>query len=344
MLLSPNFNNLTSEGYAAFILAIVFTIVMLASFFFFAKHKQLNKIMLIVVTFVLPFLTTFCWIYLILNVLQYNTLVNLGISVAAAIGYVLIALLITLTFNYTDKEKDENVEVKEESESAPMLIEHNPQSEEEVVEDEKEVSEESEEKVEGVVFSTEEKKTFAEQLEALSYETHKAYEEILAYAQEQAGTKTKDAKYHVTVSVGRMRLVQFKFNRGALVSSFMAGSSELKNYSASEKNVKIKEKPVIVEIENEDSVPVAKNMVDIVYKNITDAKEDLKESKKAARKAKKQAEAEAEAVEVVEAPEEAPKKRGRRKKSEEVAEQPAETEEKPKRRGRRKKSEETEVE
>ena len=108
--------------------------------------------------------------------------------------------------------------------------------------------------------------------------------EILEYAMEKPQTKCSNAKYHKTVKIGSMKLLDAKFSKDALLCNFMAGSSELKYYSKKEKNVKIKEKPVIIEIDSAESVPVAKNMIDIVFKNISDAKEELVEDKKAKRR------------------------------------------------------------
>ncbi len=144
MLLSPNFSNLTTEGYTAFILAIVFTIFTFASFFFFARHKNLNKILLGIITLLMPFVTIFCWVYLLLDILKYKLFVNLAISLGSAAGYVLIAVCVALvwmlaTRNNTDKPKKEkkkkkkHVEEEEPEEEpepetyvAPKLLEHKP--------------------------------------------------------------------------------------------------------------------------------------------------------------------------------------------------------------------------
>ena len=130
--------------------------------------------------------------------------------------------------------------------------------------------------VEGVIFAKASKETFAEQLAKLSEEQLALYNEILEYAQAKEGTKTSQSRSHLMVKVGRLRLIEMKFLREKLVCKFMVGSSEIKNYSLAEKSVKIKEKPVNIELDGENSLAVAKNMVDIVYKNIVEAKEDKK--------------------------------------------------------------------
>lgn len=308
-----NFNNLTSEAFAAFILAILFTVVSIASIIFFVKHKEAGTLVAVLTTLVFPFIAVFCWVYLIMSVNKFAYDISLIVSFACAIGYVLIALGIGYLVIYLAKRKEEKSKIvaeaeeveqpQEEEEKPTLLLTH---TDEVLLEKQEEKEENPDEQT--VVFSNEEKKTFAEQLERLSRRQKKIYKEILEYAEEKEGTKTKEAKFQLTVSVGRMKLVLFKFVRDHLVASFLAGSSELKNYSASEKSVKIKEKPVLIEIENEDSIAVSKNMIDIVYKNILDAKEEKKETKKAER-AEKKAKEQAENAQVQ------PKKRGRKPKN-----------------------------
>ncbi len=296
-----NFSNLSAEGYASFIIAIIFTIATIAMAIFYARHKKQNIIITIATAFVLPALAVFCWLYLIFIVSNFTVKWSLIWSLVATVGYLLLATaiaflaqaIIKYLANRPEKPAKETLvaEVEEETteeveteeaveEDLPLLIEN---VEEEVVEeveqpDETNVeeipAEETEEVEGGVVFAQESKESFAEQLNKLSDEMINYYIEILEYAKTKDISMVKESKSHVIVKMGRMRLVEFKFNRGKLVSRFMAGSSELKNYSMAEKAVKIKEKPVIIEIENENSVAVAKNMIDIVCKNILDAREE----------------------------------------------------------------------
>lgn len=190
----------------------------------------------------------------------------------------------TLLLSHTEEPEEQTEEVEEvvEEEETPEQTEEAQTEEtaeetEEVVaeteEADEENSDENDETAEGVIFTKEPKVSFAEQLNALSEEMIGYYNEILEYAKTKDISMVKESRSHVIVKMGRMRLVEFKFNRGKLVCRFMAGSSELKNYSMAEKAVKIKEKPVMIEIENENSVAVAKNMIDIVCKNIMEARE-----------------------------------------------------------------------
>lgn len=303
-----NLKNLTTDGFVAFILAIIFTIACLASFIYYARNKELNKVVSIVITMVLPTIAVFCWMYLILKVNSVALAETFIWSAVSAALYLIIslgiALIIVSTSNENkaveekpaEEEKAEEQPAEEEKEDEVLMIDAPAEEEkaedvvvienaaeeqpaEEVAEETTEEVEETEEETnepEGVVFTKASKESFAVQLARLPIETRALYKEILEYAESKEDTKTKESLSHVMVKVGRMRLIEFKFARGNLVCKFMAGSSELKNYSLAEKAVKIKEKPVTIELENEDSVAVAKNMVDIVYKNIVEANKEKK--------------------------------------------------------------------
>lgn len=339
-----NFSNLSVEGYSAFILALFFSIVSVASFIYFMKHKETtNTVLTVLITLVFPMLTVFFWSYMMFNLYEYEIALALGISFGIALGYGLVALCIALIANAVAKAKANKKEEPQEeatlvapetmeTEAEPVEMEQkllNAPETEEVAEEEQPVEEtteeQPEEKVEeevtpetvveenieaeqtveaestepevveqGVVFSNGPRKTFAEQLEALSDEIKGYYNEILEYAMSKPDAKCSNAKYHTTVKIFAMKLLDAKFAKEVLVCNFMAGSSELKNYSKKEKVVKIKEKPVIIEIDSAESVTVAKNMIDIVYKNIEDAKEERVEEKKAKRRKPKKVEENAE--------------------------------------------------
>ena len=326
MCSSLNFSNLTTEGYAAFVLALIFTIVSLAGFIYFAKHKDAGKVVISLTTLVFPVLAIFCWVYLIMNICAYSIAVSLGVALGTSVGYAVIAICLALiieasmkanakkkaeleakkaeeasdvvetTEETTEEVKEETTEEStEETEdqkllSAPeteetvALLEENHDDAEKTEEVKEETTENAEPVEQGVIFSNEPKKTFDEQFSELDADRQGYFKEILEYAMEKPQTKCSNAKYHKTVKIGSMKLLDAKFSKDALLCNFMAGSSELKYYSKKEKNVKIKEKPVIIEIDSAESVPVAKNMIDIVFKNISDAKEELVEDKKAKRR------------------------------------------------------------
>lgn len=347
-ILSMNFSNLTSEGYTAFIFAIIFSIICLAAFVYFTRHKDLSRMKIILITLVFPALAIFFWVYLILNLFEFEVLVALGISLGISVGYAIIALCIafiaTAIINSKKSNQPEKVAAKEnavvktektdeeqktklltlpetvdieqetivtEKPAQETIIEfviedsESETTEEQSVEDqpaeeqieepapveteledgfetiEEETAEETEQEE---VFSNIPRKTFKEQLFESADEIKSYFNEILDYAKAKTQTKYFDSKYHVMVKVGRLKLLEARFVREVLVCNFMAGSSELKNYKTQEKAVKIKEKPVVIEIDSSESVIVAKNMIDIVFKNIEEAIKEKLEEKKANRK------------------------------------------------------------
>ena len=322
-----NFNNLSAEGYTAFVLSILFTIITLAAFIYFARHKEVNGLLAAVIEYILPSVTVFCWMYLIFIVTDFTVSKSLLYAFITAIAFLAVAVAVglivaglknskakdeahevahevaheeekkddVLVLEAPAEEKAEEVVVEEKTEEAAEESEEPAAETEEVAEETTEetteevaeeaqpveetvetVEEEEEPKVEGVIFTKASKETFAEQLAKLPEDILGLYNEILEYAQAKEETKTMESNSHVMVKIGRLRLLELKFLREKLVCKFMAGSSEIKNYSLAEKSVKIKEKPITIELENESSLAVAKNMVDIVYKNIVDAKEEKK--------------------------------------------------------------------
>ena len=91
-----NLKNLTTDGLVAFILAIIFTIACLASFIYYARNKELNRVVTIVITMVLPTIAVFCWMYLILKVNSVALAETFIWSAVSAALYLIISLGIAL--------------------------------------------------------------------------------------------------------------------------------------------------------------------------------------------------------------------------------------------------------
>lgn len=111
-----NFNNLTVEGYTAFILAIIFSIATIALVIYFFRNKNANKFVTVLATLVAPILTVFCWIYLIMNVCAFSLENSLYIALGSAAGYAILALAISFSINaiLNKKEKSAPKKVKQE--------------------------------------------------------------------------------------------------------------------------------------------------------------------------------------------------------------------------------------
>lgn len=341
-----NLNNLTVEGYTTFVLAIIFSIVNIAGFIYFSKHKNISTLLSVLIALVFPALAVLFWTYLILNLFGFTLLMALYISLGTAVGYVIVAFCVALIIKTILKNKankkenksevsteEEQKDVEEETtetseakllvapeEPQPVVLDDEPEIEnivdveettveeeqlaDEVVETEEEqpaeettededFSDSDDEDNENIItrqlsinFVNGPKRPFVELLEEMDEEKRTYYNEVLEYALAKPKAKQVNTKFNIVVKIGSMRILFAKFVKETLVCKFMAGSSELKNYSKEEKDVKIKEKPVIIELTSEESVDAAKRMIDIVFKNILDAKEE----KKAAKRAKKEQE------------------------------------------------------
>ncbi len=180
-----------------------------------------------------------------------------------------------------EEKKEEPVKEEKLEEPAPVVEEEKaeepaPVVEEPVVEEkveepapvvEEEKGQTAEEFTKGFVVSAA-TKTFEEQLAEADDKKKDYYNEISNYALNKTETRVSKAKGGETYICGRFKVLQILFQRGKLVCKFMTGSSDLKKYSSEEKAVKIKEKPVIVEIDSDEAVAVAKNMIDIAHRNI----------------------------------------------------------------------------
>lgn len=105
MLLNMNFSNLSVEGYTTFILALIFTIISISAFIYFARHKNLNKTLSILITLVAPCLAVFFWVYMLMVVLNYSVVISLCSALACAVGYVGIAIGVAFLIMHCIKTK-----------------------------------------------------------------------------------------------------------------------------------------------------------------------------------------------------------------------------------------------
>ena len=132
-----NFSNLSAEGYASFILAIIFTIAAVATAIFFARHKKQHLVVTILAAFVFPALAIFCWLYLILIVSDFSIKWSLIWALVGTVSYLVLAVAVAFAIKAL-VDYLANRPVKEES-----LVEETV--EEETVEETEEIVEETDE-------------------------------------------------------------------------------------------------------------------------------------------------------------------------------------------------------
>ncbi len=105
-------NNLSVESQAAFILAIVFTIISIAgAIICFRRREDAGNVLKILTAIVFPFIALFCWVYMLLNVLANF---NIGTSFYSAflitLGFFAIVIGIYYLVIYAQKRKKEREE------------------------------------------------------------------------------------------------------------------------------------------------------------------------------------------------------------------------------------------
>lgn len=106
-----DFTNLRAESYAAFILAIVFTIITIAGAIVILRRRfKTSMLIKVLTTIIFPFVAIFCWLYMILNTTaNFDIITSLYSSFLITLGFfgiVVAVYFITLAIIKKKKEKD----------------------------------------------------------------------------------------------------------------------------------------------------------------------------------------------------------------------------------------------
>ena len=145
-----DFTNLRAESYAAFILAIVFTIITIAGAIVILRRRfKTSTLIKVLTTIVFPFVAIFCWLYMILNTTaNFDIITSLYSSFLITLGFfgiVVAVYFITLAIIKKKKEKDlaymKSLETEvEDLEKTVSEMENAKQEEQENEEDNNEVT------------------------------------------------------------------------------------------------------------------------------------------------------------------------------------------------------------
>lgn len=142
--------------------------------------------------------------------------------------------------------------------------------------------------------------TFADKYAALEADKKALYDEFMAYALGKPGCKKTDASKAVTVKWRTDKVCRAVIKRGVPVLNFMLGNTELNRYvrEAGVKGIKIS--PVVVRLESDDDLKLAKQTADITVGNLEQEREYRKQRAREQRRLKysraKEAEKEAAAA------------------------------------------------
>lgn len=103
-----DFSNLTTETYAGFILAIVFTIFAFAGGLYLVKNEDCHKVLRILLAVAFPFIAIFCWLYTIISVTNLDMGLNFVISICTTLGFYILLFAVYGIFVIFKKNKNTN--------------------------------------------------------------------------------------------------------------------------------------------------------------------------------------------------------------------------------------------
>ena len=128
--------------------------------------------------------------------------------------------------------------------------------------------------------------TFADKYAALEEARKNLYDEFMSYALAKPGCKKIEASKAVTVKYRTDKVCRAVIKRGVPVLNFMLGNTELNRYvrEAGVKGIKIS--PVVVRLESDDDLKLAKQTADITVGNLEQEREYRKQRAREQRRLK----------------------------------------------------------
>lgn len=128
-----------------------------------------------------------------------------------------------------------------------------------------------------------------EAFRALSREQKDFYERLRAYALEKTGTVANKTQSYESVKVGRKNIVKFSIKRNTTVAAFSLEHPLLKQYkkqSGEDEGDAIKIKPTEVFVSNVAAFKAAKDMIDIVARQIEVEREEARKQRNSKKRVK----------------------------------------------------------
>lgn len=190
-----------------------------------------------------------------------------------------IVCVFSMAVIITDIVKGRNKAVPAES---GQPVAHNVAEKEDVVEEEDnvqsapvaaaEATEVAEYGENTVVISRTEKKTLDEKFRELDEKLQRYYVEIVRHAMSKAESKQFKNDRYEEYKIGNKRLVRLQIKKSGIICEVTLINSDFRNFMADNK-VRIKQAPTVIRIEDEASVELAKNGIDIAVKGVEEERE-----------------------------------------------------------------------
>ncbi len=149
-----------------------------------------------------------------------------------------------------------------------------------------------------VVFESNknQKTTFVEKYAALDTQSRNRYDEIVAYILAHPDCRKSEASNAVTFKCKTDKIMRAVIKRGTVVLNFMLSNTDLNRFVREEGIKKIKIAPVVVRLESDIDLVLAKQTVDITLENIHEEQQYRKERKRELRRLSRKQKEETKAV------------------------------------------------
>lgn len=149
-----------------------------------------------------------------------------------------------------------------------------------------------------VVFESNknQKTTFVEKYAALDTQSRNRYDEIVAYILAHPDCRKSEASNAVTFKCKTDKIMRAVIKRGTVVLNFMLSNTDLNRFVREEGIKKIKIAPVVVRLESDIDLVLAKQTVDITLENIHEEQQYRKERKRELRRLSRKQKEETNAV------------------------------------------------
>ncbi len=130
-----------------------------------------------------------------------------------------------------------------------------------------------------IVFESnkQEKETFIDKYAALSAEARTRYDSIVAYILANPDCKKVEASNAVTFKCKTDKIVRVMIKRGVVILNFLLANTDLNRFVREEGIKAIKINPVVIKLETDSDLVLAKQTADITIENIREEQQYRKE-------------------------------------------------------------------
>ena len=139
-----------------------------------------------------------------------------------------------------------------------------------------------------IIFQKSKNLTFADKYNALEENARARYDEFMAYILSKPDCRKSESSVGVTVKNKTDKMLSVTIKRGVVELNFMLTNSELNRLVRAEGIKDIKIKPVVIRLEDDTDLRLAKQTADITLEHLAEEQQYRKEKKKELRRKRNQ--------------------------------------------------------